>query len=149
MTYRTTKIYPSYADDTTESIDSEDELFTTEIFDVICKQTILNKYEQQTNEHTAQVNTKYKLSKDIMNITQCGDSFRNLTDFDIMVVFEHIPRRDLYKIFNNVNKSDLQTLNYKNKTLFDILQRAHLRKLRLSLHGDYEEITNKKCCCCI
>ena len=149
MAYRTTKIYPSYSDNTSESMDSEDELFTTEIFDIMCKQTILNEYEQQTNKHIAQVNTKYKLSKDIMSITQCGDSFSKLTDFDIMIAFENMPRRDLYKVFNNVNKSDLQILNYKNKTLFDILQRAHLRKLRRSLHGDYEEITNKQWCCCI
>ena len=149
MAYRTTKIYPSYVDDVSGNTDSENEVFTTETFDITYKQTILNKYEQQTKENIAHVNTKHKLSKDIMSITQCGDSFSILTDFDIIVAFENIPRCELYKVFNNVNKYDLQILNYKNKTLFEILQRAHLRKLRQLLHIDHEEIINKRWCCCI
>ena len=150
MLYRTVKIYPSYEDTSQQhrkNTDDSDELFTTEVFSISYKQEILTKGED--NKQTlGRKHEKYKLSKDIMGLSQCGDSFSNLSDFDLMLIFDGIPRRELYKVFNNVNKADLQILKYKNKTLFDILQRAHLRKLRQS-HYDYDlAIDNGRLCCC-
>ena len=152
MSYRTAKIYPSYEEDTNQqhgkNTDDSDELFTTEVFSISYKQEILTKGEQtgEDNKQTlGRKHEKYKLSKDIMSLSQCGDSFSNLSDFDLMVIFDGIPKRELYKVFNNVNKVDLQILKYKNKTLFDILQRAHLRKLRQS-HYDLA-IDNGRLCC--
>ena len=125
------------------SYSSDDELFTTETYPLTYKQYILNN-ERLTNR--IKINEKYKTSNDIISLTQVFDMFNNISDYDLLLFFNEFTKNEIIIIFNDLNKFGLQTLIYKEKTLYDILKNIQLKKLSQS---HYHEIDDCLCNCVI
>ena len=135
MSYRTAKIFGQFS-----SSSSEEYLY----LDI--KQEILNQKTLDKNKDGIIFEKTKENSYDIINSTQIGDIFSLVSDNDLQKYFQFHTLEELNKIFNRLNIYEARILIYNNRTLFQILQKIHLKN---SHRKEYENFMGSDggCCC--